>query len=636
MSDVRHFILATAGHVDHGKSALVKALSGTDPDRLPEEKKRGITIDLGFAHLRLQSPVDPFSSAELGIVDVPGHEDFVKNMVAGVGSIDLALLVVAADDGWMQQTEEHLQILTYLGVTQAVIALTKIDLARDEESVKGSIQERLSGTPFAGAPIVPTSIVSGRGLNELKSELAAVAAKMHPQRDINKPRLPIDRVFNLRGIGIVVTGTLTGGTLRRGQNVVVQPRAKTARIRNIQSHNINLEVVGPGARTALNLPNLVPGQDIRRGDIVTIPGCGDPSTVIDARLEVSPRAMRPVKEGTRVWVHHGSGSVAGTVAFSSAKELNPGEQSLARLLVETPVFAFAGDCFVLRDWSEQHTLGGGVVLDADADKTVFRSSQRVDFLKRRAAAPNDARAHIVSQLSRDGAAKRSQLPLKSHFSDAEVSEAVSRLAGEGIVAVIGEFAVDCRRWGAMVKRAAGLIDRTHQMRPECAGMALNDLRAALRADLPADDLFDALIKELCRSEFVRAGDMIHRVTHRPALPEHLRETGAKLRAELARKPFDPPSRKELAPDSASEKALWFLIGTGEVIEISSEVVMLAESERQATRSVCQFLRDRGPATVSDLRQTIGTSRRVIIPLLERLDRTGVTRRVEDRRVLRQK
>src|SRR5229473_1117753 len=256
MADPQHFIVATAGHVDHGKSALVKALTGTDPDRLPEEKARGITIDLGFAHLELPSlrPNDP--PLLLGIVDVPGHEDFVKNMVAGVGSVDLALFVVAADDGWMPQTEEHLQILNYLGVPGAVVALTKVDLTQDEEDVGSAIREKLRGTPYADAPIVATSSVSGRGVDELKAALARVLDETPPPRDIGKPRLPVDRVFQLQGIGTVVTGTLTGGALRRGQTVVIQPSEKATRIRSLQSHSRDVESSEPGTRTALNLPDL--------------------------------------------------------------------------------------------------------------------------------------------------------------------------------------------------------------------------------------------------------------------------------------------------------------------------------------------------------------------------------------------
>src|SRR6266403_1395559 len=271
---MKRFILATAGHVDHGKSALVRALTGTDPDRLPEEKLRGITIELGFAELELRMR-DALLS--IGIVDVPVHEDFVKNMVAGVGSIDLALFVVAADDGWMPQTEEHLQILTYLGVNRSVVALTKIDLIQDEHRAIAAIHDKLRDTPFADAPIVPTSVVTGRGLQDLKAAFEHVLTGTPSPRDIGKPRLPVDRVFTLRGIGTVVTGTLTGGTLRRGQSVAIQPSGNIARIRNIQSHNRDVQLSVPGTRTALNLSDIDASEDVRRGDVVTLTELGGPS-----------------------------------------------------------------------------------------------------------------------------------------------------------------------------------------------------------------------------------------------------------------------------------------------------------------------------------------------------------------------
>ena len=289
----RHFIIATAGHVDHGKSALVKALTGTDPDRLPEEKKRQITIDLGFAALNVTAPNG--DKIHAGIVDVPGHEDFVRNMIAGVGSIDLALFVVAADDGWMPQSEEHLQILNYLGVQRAVIALTKSDLGRIDV-VTNQIREQLTGTPFADSPIVPTSVRTGTGIEKLVNTLASQLARTEPQRDIRKPRLFIDRVFTLRGIGTVVTGTLTGGSLRRGQQIVVYPTNLETRIRSIQSHGHELEVAQPGMRTAINLPDLRVDQ-IKRGDVVTLPDHGAPSSTLIVRRgkAVAPRtATRPL------------------------------------------------------------------------------------------------------------------------------------------------------------------------------------------------------------------------------------------------------------------------------------------------------------------------------------------------------
>ena len=276
----RHFIIATAGHVDHGKSALVKALTGTDPDRLPEEKKRRITIDLGFAALNVTAPNG--DKIQAGIVDVPGHEDFVRNMIAGVGSIDLALFVVAADDGWMPQSEEHLQILNYLGVQRAVIALTKSDLGAIDVATN-QIRERLSDTAFADSPIVPTSVRTGAGIENLVNTLASQLARTEPQRDIRKPRLFIDRVFTLGGIGTVVTGTLTGGSLRRSEKIVVYPTNFEPRIRSIQSHGQELEVAHPGMRTAINLPDLQVEQ-IKRGDVVTLPDHGAPSSTLIVRV----------------------------------------------------------------------------------------------------------------------------------------------------------------------------------------------------------------------------------------------------------------------------------------------------------------------------------------------------------------
>jgi selenocysteine-specific elongation factor len=261
-----NFILATAGHVDHGKSALVKALTGTDPDRLPEEKARGITIDLGFANLQLPAPLSTLNSQpstfSVGVVDVPGHEDFVRNMIAGVGSIDLALLVVAADDGWMPQTEEHLEILLYLGVERIVVALTKRDLGKID-NVTSQIREKLRETKFTNAQIIPTSVRTGEGLEDLKSTLSAELANLPPPRDIGKPRLFVDRAFTLHGIGTVVTGTLTGGTMRAGDNIFAQPKDISARIRSVQTHGRDVDAVGPGTRTAINLPDLKIGTDVK-------------------------------------------------------------------------------------------------------------------------------------------------------------------------------------------------------------------------------------------------------------------------------------------------------------------------------------------------------------------------------------
>nr|AAY89283.1 selenocysteine-specific translation elongation factor [uncultured bacterium BAC10-10] len=633
MSDRQHFIVATAGHVDHGKSALVQALTGTDPDRLPEEKARGITIDLGFAHLEIPSP-DPSASFLLGIVDVPGHEDFVKNMVAGVGSIDLALLIVAADDGWMPQTEEHLQILTYFGVRHAVVALTKADLTTDPAAAAVAVRERLRDTPFGAAPIVPTSVVTGSGLDDLRSTLSRVLATLPPPRDIGKPRLPVDRVFTLPGIGTIVTGTLFGGTLKRGQSVVVQPSGRTTRLRRIQSHAQDVDTSGPATRTALNLTDLDASDDVHRGEVVTIAGLGNPTSVLDVLLDISPRAARPVKDGLRVRVHLGSGNVAAHVALSAGKELAVGARALAQLRLEAPAFAFVADRFTVRDWSEQHTLAGGVVLDPDAARKGFRTRARTEWLDDLAAAIDDVSGVVRLYLARAGAVSRSQLLSKSNFSAGDVAQATARLVEDGVLVDAGDSVCDGAHWQSLTRRAEDAIDAAHRAHPEHLGVPLADLRAVLEAELPVADVLDALIAGLCERGFVRAGSVVRRASHRPALPGPLKEAGAKLGAALAAKPLEPPSRKELTPDALSQRALRFMIDTGEVVEISAELVLTAHDVARASDVVRRFLREHGPATVSDLRQALGSSRRVVVPLLEYLDRTFVTVRQGDKRALR--
>jgi len=633
----KHFIVATAGHVDHGKSALVKTLTGTDPDRLPEEKARGITIDLGFAHLDL-----PEAQISAGIIDVPGHEDFVKNMVAGVGSIDLALFVVAADDGWMPQTEEHLQILDYLGVTCAVVALTKIDLATNEEQVESAIREKLQDTPFADAPIVRTSVVTERGIKELKTALAGALAQTPVPRDIGKPRLSVDRVFTLHGIGTVVTGTLSGGRLQVGQPVVVQPSGKATRVRNLQSHNHDVTSVGPGTRTAINLPDVFvagkgegyAGSGVSRGEVVTLPELGEASHTVDAWLQRSLRVVhtgmtesRPLKDGALVRIHHGSASHAARILLLDCAELNPGEKALAQLRFETPVFVFAGDRFVIRDWSEQTTLAGGLVLDPDAPRRNVRATERLEFLRARASAPRDAGVFLGSLVAYKRALPAAGLLVKSPWSAAEIATAVQGR-------VVGGFAIDKDWWSSIRQKAGQRVHEEHHLRPERPGLALNDLRAAIGAELPAPEFFDTLVAELCRDEFVQVGTALRHKSHRPALPAALQAAGTRVRAALSAKPFEPPARKELAPDAASQNVLRFLIQTGEAIELSDDTVMLAENFLRATEQIRKYLREKGKATASELRQQLNTNRRVIIPLLEKLDKDGVTLRQGDSRVLK--
>ena len=633
----KHFILATAGHVDHGKSALIKALTGVDPDRLPEEKRRGITIELGFANLQLTSP-NGAENYSVGIIDVPGHEDFVKNMVAGVGAVDLALLVVAAGDGWMPQTEEHLQILIYLGVQRLVVALTKIDLISSIETVEKEVRTQLRDSPFASATIVKTSVANNCGLDDLQRQLAHEFSSLLPQRDLDKPRLFVDRAFTLRGVGTVVTGTLSGGKFHRGQTVVVVPSNFSARIRTIQNHNREVSEIGPGTRAALNIPDLSTAHEstdhfVRRGDVITMPNLGNANAIIDAVLTPSRRlgrASHRIRQGLSVRIHHGSGNFLARLFLQEGDSLSPGKSSIAELRLEAPIFAFVGDRFVMRDSSDQRTLAGGIVLDPDAVAKKFHTLEQNRFLQSRAEAPKNARTLIETELARDHISS-AKLLTKSCLRAEELATTLRVLAAERKIVLRGNLAIDAGWWRAARKRALGAIDAEHETHPNQIGLELTRLRRLFANE--GQEMFDALLTDLGEEGATRIADVIKRATHRPVLPPHLEMAGTAIRRALAGKPFDPPSRKELAADSFAQQALRFLLETGEVTEVGEDIVLSKEACEKMRDVVVDFIRSHGPATVGELRQALGSSRRVMVPFLERLDHDEVTQRVGDKRIL---
>jgi selenocysteine-specific elongation factor len=627
---MKNFVVATAGHVDHGKSALVKALTGTDPDRLPEEQTRGITIDLGFAELNLTGPGG--ENFHAGVVDVPGHEDFIRNMIAGVGSIDLALLVVAADDGWMPQTEEHLQILVYLGVERLVVALTKSDLGKID-IVTDQIREQLKQTPFAACQIVPTSVRTGEGIESLRHALGTELAALTPLRDVGKPRLFADRAFTLRGIGTVVTGSLIGGSLRCGQTVAIQPRKISARVRSLQSHNRDLDDARPGMRTALNLPDVPVGTDgIQRGDVVTTERF-EPSSTLDVVLTCSARLQRTVsiKSGTSVNVHHGTTRVLGKAIFAETDSLTPGQTAVAQLQLAAPMLVFVGDRLIVRDGSERQTVAGGIVFNVGS--TNIHSTQERALLASRAVAPNDVALAVWTEIARTGFFDPSRLLELSSFSVAQIASALQRLSDHGEIFLSEIVGAKMLVWRELRDSAAKIVDAAHKAHPERRGLELNELRTELKS--LSEEVFDALIADLCRTEFVRAGSTISKRAHRAALPPELKPAADKIRDALAAKPFDPPDRKVLAKDHHLQQALRFLIEQGEIVEINAAIILLRESVDQMQSAVSDFISANGPATASQLRQKIGTSRRIIIPLLEYLDRIGLTQRVGDLRRLRE-
>jgi selenocysteine-specific elongation factor len=529
--------------------------------------------------------------------------------------------------------------LIYLGVQRTVIALAKSDLGRID-IVTEQIRNQLRETVFARSPIVPASVRTDEGIKNLRSALASELATTQPQRDFAKPRLFVDRTFTLRGIGTVVTGTLTGGRLHRGQSISVQPQNFRARIRAVQSHGVEIDCAQPGMRTALSLPDL-PIDQVKRGDVITDSDLA-PTSALIAQIERSPRltakatagksAARPLKSGRSVYLHHGTSRVAARITLFEKKELDPRQKTIAYLKLASPIFAFLGDRFVIRDASEQHTIAGGVVLDPDA--TGFRDGRDLKLLSMRAAAPDDIDLCVRSEIARRGFVPGETLLNKSHFSADEISEALIRLQRDNKIVLLGEIAADSEFWQTLRNQVIAFIDDAHKQNPERPGLDLNELRSALR-DQP-ENVFEALITELCADDFVRKGSAIARTSHQPALPAGLQSVERKIREALSKKPFDPPARKEIELDRHARQVLRFLIDDEEVIEIGSDVVLLRENFEHMKGAVIAFISKKGPATVSELRQALESSRRIMVPFVEYLDNTGITTRVGDERVLAKK
>ncbi len=637
-----HCILGTAGHIDHGKSSLVKALTGIDPDRLPEEKKRGVTIELGFAHLTLS---DSNEIHEIGIIDVPGHADFVNNMVAGVGSLDIALFIVAADDGWMPQSEEHLHILNYLGVENVIIVLTKADLAEDIEFTKELVRDELTGTSLEEAPIIPVSSITGDGIDSLKKEILSriKQLKQHPKNLI--PRLSVDRAFSPTGVGTVITGTLTGGNLSKGDSISCMPEKLTSSIRAIQNHSSQVESASHGMRTALNVADLPlhergkPG--VQRGSVITIPDSLLNTKTIDISVSRQARSIRGqsatkrvLKHTETVILHHGTSRTRARIILHSQSQLAPGESCFAQLRLDSPIAACVGDKFVIRDGAQQGTLGGGIILDAFAEPRHFRTETRLNFLQLRAESPHNIRQLILSEIQKSPLLKISRPIINSPFTREHTESHIAKLIKEKKVTSRGNYIIDPQGWENAISIAENLITTFHKNFPDAPTMPIEEWRNQLVDNGIHPSLSDHIEKHIVGNGFNKIKDGIASSSHTLELPEHLIATADQLIATLKSSALQPPPRIELAPNAASQQALTFLIRSGKVIELDPKALLETSHYEAAKQAVIYYLTEVGNATASDIRQQIGTTRKILMPLLEKLDADGVTVRSNDFRSLK--
>ena len=620
------FVIGTAGHVDHGKSTLVKALTNIDPDRLPEEKEREMTVDLGFAWMTLPS------GREVSIVDVPGHERFIKNMLAGVGAIDLALLIVAADESVMPQTREHLAILDLLRIRRGLVVITKTDLVDDElvELVQAEVEDALDGTAFAGCPMAAVSAYTGDGLNELKTVIDGILDDTETRRDLGRPRLPVDRCFTVSGFGTVVTGTLIDGSVAVGQQIELAPSGRQARIRGLQSHRARLDSAAPGVRLALNLSG-ISRDDVLRGEVLTNPGWLRPTRRFDANLRMVKGAPHALKHNEGVTFHLFTSETTGRVRLLDADRLPPGSEGWVQVLLDEPLPMVKGDFFVLR--SSEDTLGGGQVADPNPRRRHRRFAP--DVLERLTMLDAGASADVILTIADQmGPCDLRTLSQRSNLSEGEALERLSALAESGELVELGEMGTQAdavvysrRGWDIVKNQAQVALQAYHNQYPLRRGAPPQELRSRLGVSQPVYLRAAARLAD----EGVTAADggLMRTPDHSVELSERQESDSAAYLAALAAEPWSPPTDRPLDPE-----LLGYLQERGDVVKVNETVVFTTAAYNDMAGRIVAHLRANGSVTVADARTIFGTSRKYVLPLLEYLDQQRITRRVGDERVLR--
>jgi selenocysteine-specific elongation factor len=630
-------ILGTAGHIDHGKTSLVKALTGIDCDRLPEEKARGITIDIGFATLDL-------GQFRLGIVDVPGHERFIKNMLAGATGVDIAMLVVAADDSVMPQTREHLEILRLLGLRHGLVALTKCDLVDEttREVAELEIRELVLGSFLEHAPLISTSATTGKGLDELKAAIAGVARDVKRREAREWFRLPIDRAFVVQGHGTVVTGSVTAGSLKVGDEVEWQPRGERVRVRALQNHDKPVEEVHRGMRAAINLAG-VAHEDVVRGQEISTPGYLVPSRVATVRLTCLAEVKRPIKHRAPVRFHVGTAEIMGSVALLDCDAVEPGGWALAQVFLEEPATATWGQPFVVRGPSATQTLGGGQVLQPVARKVRRRHLEMLERLERLWTGDAWERALTVAWFGGFGGFTEADLVRGAGLSPDEAKDLIGQLREKATLVEITtgharRLLLHADLLKELDERILAALGRLHEESPLMTSHDRHKLQSML--DYIGDDaLVHAAVDRLLQQKrLVGDARRVARADFKPKLSANLRKLKDKVVAEYQKASFQPPEPASFANqaggNAASLKDLFDVcVAEGYLVKVTDDIYLHSEAESTMRQRVRERLASGTGATVADIRDLLGTSRKYAVPFCEYLDRIGVTRREGDLRVL---
>jgi len=632
-------IIGTAGHIDHGKTALVRALTGIDTDRLPEEQRRGISIELGFAWM------DTPAGDRVGIVDVPGHERFVRQMLAGAQGFDLLMLVIAADDGVMPQTEEHFEICHLLDVKTGLFVITKADLASETRiaEVREEIAILAAGTPFEDAPILVTSAQTGAGIEDLRARVLASVAAVERGTDRGSFRMPVDRAFVVKGHGVVVTGTAAGGNVKVGDDVVIAPRGLAARVREVQVHEVSVESAAAGQRIALNLGG-VDRDDVSRGDTVVVSGTDAVTDRFDAHVEVRPSARRPLRSHERVRVYLGTREVPGRVVWLDREAVEPRSRAYGQIVLREPGVTFSGERFVLRDETAERTLGGGTVLIVHARR--HPRAERADVVSSLATLERgDAAGRLASLLKMTAGLGVSPQQVGAEL-NAPPSEFETLARGSATVEVLtdgsgAKWLVTRERFDRYVAQLDAHVRGYHASQPSRPGIELEQLRHDVDASVEPR-LFRCIVESLVRQKrMVRRGNFVALPEHRVMLPGGGEADAQRVLETVRGAGVMPPTLKQLQDDlglSASRVAeiVGVLQERRDLVKISADLVFSRDVLADVAGRLAAQLRNAPEITAAEFRDLIGASRKYSIPLLDYFDRTGLTVRSGDARRLRGK
>jgi len=632
---MKYIILGTAGHIDHGKSSLVKALTGTDPDRLKEEKERGITLDLGFASLDLPG------GNRLGIVDVPGHEGLIKNMLAGVGGMDIVMLVIAADEGIMPQTLEHLAICDLLHVQKGLIVLTKMDMVDKEwlTLVQDEVREVVKGTFLEKSPLVPVSSKTGENLPLLVQELGKLAAEVTPKSSNGILRLPIDRVFTMKGFGTVITGTLLSGTISAEQEIEILPKGTKTKVRGIQSHNQAAQRAVAGQRTAVNLQGIEKDQ-LSRGDTIVSSGFFKPTKTLDAKLDLLKQAPRGIKTGSRVRFYNSTQEAIGRITVLGTNQLAPGEEAFIQLRLEQPVIIQHGDRYILRFYSPMETLGGGMVLNPHTrrhkNSTMKESLQNLGILEK--GKTEDRLALLIAGKGLAGMEESEAIGTVAADKQ-ETTSALAALAQKKTVLRVDNLYVHTSHLGALEKKTIDLIKAFHKDNPLKAGLDKEELKSMLRMRINPKVLnvtIDGLVK---KKQIETEGSKLRFPGFKAGGGKINDEVKNKIVEAIKKGGTQPPVREELPAlfnitDKDAKDLLKLLADEGRTVRITDSLHLDKDVVETLKADLKKFLEKHKEITMAEFRDLARTSRKFAVPFMEYFDSQKLTQRVGDKRVLR--